>query len=126
MFFTYNCILEVLIVFHTFCRYECVCTLMGAQLFHSCPPFVTLYSNLPGHCPWNSSGKNTWSCHAGLQGIFPTQGSRLLGFLHWRWFFTTSATWEVLFQHARGCSPWRPAVDMKVHLLQWIVLSIII
>ena len=26
-------------------------------------------------CPWDSSGKNTGvSCHAFLQGIFPTQG----------------------------------------------------
>ena len=38
-------------------------------------------------CPWDSPGKNTGvSCHALLQGIFPTQGSNLglLQFLHCR------------------------------------------
>ena len=33
----YWLLLEVLKVFHTFWRYECVHTLMGAQLLHSCP-----------------------------------------------------------------------------------------
>ena len=38
-------------------------------------------------CPWDSPGKNTGvSCHALLQGIFPTQGSNphLLSLLHWQ------------------------------------------
>ena len=38
-------------------------------------------------CPWDSPGKNTRvSCHALLQGIFPTQGSNpcLLHFPHWQ------------------------------------------
>ena len=38
-------------------------------------------------CPWNSLGKSTgMSCHAFLQGIFPTQGLNLhlLGLLHWQ------------------------------------------
>ena len=31
-------------------------------------------------CPWDSSGKKIGvGCHAFLQGIFPTQGSNLLG-----------------------------------------------
>ena len=36
-------------------------------------------------CPWDSPGKNTGvSCHARLQGIFPTQGSNPhLWLLHW-------------------------------------------
>ena len=37
--------------------------------------------------PWNSAGKNTRvGCHAFLQGIFPTQGSKP-GLLHCRWIF---------------------------------------
>ena len=39
-------------------------------------------------CPWDSPGKNTGvGCHALLQRIFPTQGSKphLLRFLHFRW-----------------------------------------
>ena len=38
-------------------------------------------------CPWDSLGKNTGvGRYFLLQGIFPTQGSRLhlLGFLHWQ------------------------------------------
>ena len=38
-------------------------------------------------CPWDSSGKNTGvGCHALLQGIFLTQGSKqyLLHILHWQ------------------------------------------
>ena len=87
--------------------------------------FVTLCSNLPGYCPWNSLGKNTVSCHAHLQGIFPTLGLNLhlLGFLRWRWFSTTSATWEVLFQHARGCSPWRPAAEIGMAWCEIYTLS---
>ena len=55
--------------------------------------FATLLS------PWDSPGKNTGlSCHALLQGIFPTQGSNL-NLLHLSTlaggFFTTSATREV-------------------------------
>ena len=52
-------------------------------------------------CPWDSPGKdNGVSCHALLQGIFPTQGSNLnrLCLLHWQaGFFTISATWEALY-----------------------------
>ena len=37
------------------------------------------------YSPWNSPGKNTgMSCHALLQGIFPTQGSKP-GHLHCKW-----------------------------------------
>ena len=50
-------------------------------------------------CPWDSLSNNTGvGCYALVQGIFPTQGSNppslpaLAGS-----FFTTSATWEVLF-----------------------------
>ena len=43
---------------------------------------------------WDSPSKTTWvSCHALLQGIFPTQGSNT-GLLNCRWFFTTWATRE--------------------------------
>ena len=38
-------------------------------------------------CPWDSSGKYIGvSCHALLQGIFPTQGLNpcLLSLLHWQ------------------------------------------
>ena len=38
-------------------------------------------------CPWDSPGKDTGvGCHALLQGIFQTQGSKLhlLHFLHWQ------------------------------------------
>ena len=48
-------------------------------------PFVLYPTRLL--CPWGSPGKNTGvSCHALLQGIFPTQGSNqhLLCFLHWQ------------------------------------------
>ena len=54
----------------------------------------------PVLCPWDSSGKNTGvSCHALLQGIFPTQGLNphllpspaLAG-----GFFTPSTTWKAL------------------------------
>ena len=52
-------------------------------------------------CPWDSPGKdNGVSCHALLQGIFPTQGSNLnrICLLHWQaGFFTISATWEALY-----------------------------
>ena len=53
-------------------------------------------------CSWDSPGKNTGgSCHALLQGIFPSQGQNprhihaLAG-----GFFTTSATWKVIFKHS--------------------------
>ena len=36
-------------------------------------------------CPWGSPGKNTGvGCHALLQGVFPTQGSKNLCLLHWQ------------------------------------------
>ena len=54
-------------------------------------------------CHWDSLGKNTGgSCHALLQGIFPSQGSNpcllcipALADV----FFTTSGTWEVVFKY---------------------------
>ena len=49
--------------------------------------------------PWNSLSKNTGvGCRALLQGIFPTQGSNQVSWVSCiaRWFFTTSATCEVL------------------------------
>ena len=46
---------------------------LGTQ---SCLTFATLCSP-PGSCPQDSPGKNTGvGCHALLQGIFPTQGSK--------------------------------------------------
>ena len=40
-------------------------------------------------CPWHSPDKTSGvSCHALLQGIFPTQGMNL-GFLYCRWILTT-------------------------------------
>ena len=59
-----------------------------AKSLQSCPtlrPFGTQPTRLL--CPWDSPGKNTkGSCHALLQGIFPTQGLNpcLLGPLHWQ------------------------------------------
>ena len=66
----------------------------------SCPTLCSPMDCKPSRllCPWDSPGKNTGvSCHALLQGIFPTQGLNphlltsptLAG-----GFFTTSATWE--------------------------------
>ena len=56
-------------------------------------------------CPWDSPGKNTrvfhvflYSCHALLQGIFPTQGSNLR-LLHCRWILYRWAVREI---HYRG------------------------
>ena len=54
--------------------------------------------NLLGSCPWNCLGKNTRAgCCFLLQGIFPTQESKLLPLAPpaLAEFFTTSATWEV-------------------------------
>ena len=51
-------------------------------------------------CPWDSPGKSAGvGCHALLQGIFPTQVSKLHLLLSPALsgrFFTTSATWEAL------------------------------
>ena len=50
-------------------------------------------------CPWNSLGKNTGvGCHALLQGMFPTQGSKphLLRLFHWQvGSFITSDIWSM-------------------------------
>ena len=56
------------------------------RAFQSCP---TLYDPMDCSlfCPWDSPGRNTgMSCHALLQGIFPTQGLNplLLCLLHWQ------------------------------------------
>ena len=49
-------------------------------------------------CPWNSPDKKTGvGCRALLQGIFPTQGSNPYVSCISRPFFTTSATWEILW-----------------------------
>ena len=49
-------------------------------------------------CPWDSPGKNTGvSCHALLQGIFPTQRSNLclsMSPAPAGEFFTTRGIWE--------------------------------
>ena len=50
-------------------------------------------------CPWDFPGKNTGvGCQALLQGIVPIQGSNshLLPTVAGR-FFTTSCTWEALY-----------------------------
>ena len=62
-------------------------------------------------CPWDSPGKNTAaSCHALLQGIFPTQGlnPRLLHLPALAGgFFTTSATWEAAqIKHTHRHANW--------------------
>ena len=60
--------------------------------------FATLWT-LPARllCPWHSPGKSTGlSCHALLQGIFPTQGFNWVSYVSCtdRRVFSTSATWE--------------------------------
>jgi len=48
-------------------------------------------------CPWNSPDKNTGvGCHALLQGIFLTQGSKLylLYLLHWQVVLYHCTSWE--------------------------------
>ena len=59
---------------------------VGAKSLESCP---TLCDPMDSRlfCPWDSPGKNTGvGCHFLLQGIFPTQGSklRLLHLLLWQ------------------------------------------
>ena len=60
--------------------------------------FVTLWT--VAHqllCPWDSPGKDTVvGCHALLQGIFQTQGSKSPALADW--FFTTRATWETQYR----------------------------
>ena len=60
---------------------------------------VQLFELLPARvfCPWDSPGKNTGvGCHALLQGIFLTQGSKpcLVSPALAGRFFTTRTTWE--------------------------------
>ena len=48
-----------------------------------CSPWIVAHQLL---CPWDSPGKNTGvGCHALLQGIFPTQGSKLCLLYLLRW-----------------------------------------
>ena len=66
-------------------------------MFNSLQPYDLQPTRLL--CPWDSPSNNTGvGCYALIQGIFPTQGSNppSLPALAGR-FFTTSATWEVLF-----------------------------
>ena len=50
-------------------------------------------------CPWASPGKTTEvGCHALLQGIFPTQGSKL-HLLHCRWILDCWAAREAFVWH---------------------------
>ena len=54
---------------------------MCAKLLQSCPTFCDPIDCSPPMflCPWDSPGKNIGvGCHALLQGIFPTQESKLL------------------------------------------------
>ena len=58
--------------------YVCVCSVVS-----NC--FVTAWTIAhQAPCPWDAPGMNTGvGCHARLQGIFPTQGSKL-HLLHWQ------------------------------------------
>ena len=72
-----------------------------AKLLQSCPPLCDpMDCSLPGSSVHGVSlSKNTAvSCHALLQGIFPTWGSNLYILSHALagWFFTSNATWEAL------------------------------
>ena len=74
---------------------------MRAKLLQSCPTLCnTMDCSPPGSSVHDSPGKNTGaSCHALLQGIFPTQrlNLHLLGLPALAGgFFTTSAIWEAL------------------------------
>ena len=63
----------------------------------SCPTLCNPHGLWPIRllCPWYSLGKNTGvSCHALLQGIFPTQELKL-GLLHHRQSLIVCATSEV-------------------------------
>jgi len=51
-------------------------------------------------CPWDSPGKNNGvSCHALLQGIFPTQGSNM-HLSHCKWILYR---WAIREAHIRWC-----------------------
>ena len=63
--------------------YVCVCVCVCAQ---SCPTILWPHGLEPVRllCPWDAPGTNSGlGCHARLQGIFPTQGSKL-HLLHWQ------------------------------------------
>ena len=79
---------------------------------HACEVASVLSDSVPSYglqsarvlCPWDSPGKNTGAgCHFLLQGIFPTQGSKL-HLLHLLalagGLFTTSPTSEQLTQNS--------------------------
>ena len=73
---------------HHLCTYAPVC-MDGHRLSCFGHDSVRCYGLQPTRflCPWDSLGKKTgMSCHAFLQGIFPTQESnqRLLRLLHWQ------------------------------------------
>ena len=56
------------------------CYLSKHWVTQSCPTLLWPCRLLPARllCPWNSPGKNTGvGCHFLLQGIFPTQGSKV-------------------------------------------------
>ena len=62
-------------------------------------------------CLWNSPGKRIGvGSHSLLQGIFPTQGSKL-GLLHWRHIFTIWAPREAL-----------RTSNLKITLTKWLHL----
>ena len=51
----------------------CVCQVTSVSHVRLCDPMV---GNPPGSCPWGFFRQGYWSsCHALLQGIFPTQRS---------------------------------------------------
>ena len=79
------------------CVYECVCVCLCVcvcvRIVRCCilvsPAWLWPHGLSPTRllCPWDSPGKNTAvGCHFLLQGIVPTQGSKLhpLWLLHWQ------------------------------------------
>ena len=74
---------------------------MCAKSLQSCPTLCHPMDHRPpgsqALCPWGSLGKSTGvGCHALLQGIFPTQGSKCVSYVSCTvgGFFATSASWE--------------------------------
>ena len=83
-------------------------------------------------CPWDSPGKNNGVvCHILLQGIFPTQGLKLL-LPHCRWTFTVWATaaakalqsCPTLCDPIDGSPPGSPVPGtLQARTLEWVAIS---
>ena len=86
-------------------KLPCVCVL---SCFSPVWHFVTLWTVVrQPFCLWDSPGKNTGvGCHFLLQGIFPTQGSKLhlLWLLHWE---------AVLYHKHHWGRPHNPATALQ-------------